>query len=60
MNWDVIVTIGVAAIGATWTLHTKLSDIERKLDSHVSRINDLDNRVVSLEDWRKAKGGRDR
>lgn len=55
MNWDIVITIGIAAVGATWTLHAKLSDIERKLDNHISKTDALESRVVSLEDWRNGK-----
>lgn len=59
MNTDVIVTIVLAALGATWALRSKLSDIESKLDGHVTRTDgkhaELEKRVVSLEEYRNAR-----
>lgn len=57
MNWDLIVTIGLAAGGAVWAVRGKLSDIERALHGHVERSDerhrDHDTRIVRLEDYRK-------
>lgn len=59
MNWDLIITIGVAALAATWALRSKLSDIETKLGGHVERTQEqhteLERRVVKLEDYRKGR-----
>lgn len=59
MNWDVILSVGVAAIGATWVLRGGLSRIEVALQGHVERDDqrhtDLSSRVVKLEDWRDGR-----
>jgi hypothetical protein len=53
--WHGAALIG-SIVGATWVLRSKLSDIEAKLEAHITRtIADVDAvkaRVIKLEDAR--------
>jgi hypothetical protein len=62
VNIEHLIGFAVTAIGATWVLRSKLSDIEKALVGHVERDDErhkgLDGRIVSLEDWRNNRGRR--
>lgn len=51
-----ILTILVTAVGATWALRTKLSDIERALTEHVAsdtaRFAAQDAKIIEMKGWR--------
>jgi hypothetical protein len=56
MNTDIIVTIAIAAIGATWLIRSKLGDLEQALFRHADldqqRHEDHDRRIIKLEEYR--------
>lgn len=56
MGIEAVIGFAVTAIGATWVLRSKLSNIENLLAGHVERVDERhrahDQRIVSLEAWR--------
>ena len=44
-----IVTIVVAAVGATWVLSTNLSSIQSAISSLVARVNQHDADIIDLK-----------
>jgi len=56
MSIEHLIGFAVTAIGATWVLRSKLSDIEKALVGHVERDDERhknhNERIVSLEEWR--------
>ncbi len=54
-----VMAIVGTAVGATWVLRTKLSDIEAALNAHISldaaKLKDLGARVIKLEGRQKRR-----
>ena len=50
-----IITIVVAAVGATWVLSTNLSSIRSAISSLVARVNQHDADIIDLKKRRDTK-----